>query len=659
MSFFNAFVIFTTSQFSGFTLLKETKFIEENKKKWNRFEQLYESKSNDPEELSDLYMDITDDLSYAQTFYPKRTVRVYLNQLAQKVYTGVHKQKGESLKKFITVWQTSLPLEVYRSRKNLLFAFVAFLIYGLIGAATTYVDPEFPRTVMGDGYVEMTLENIQNGNPLAVYAQERQMDMFIRITTNNLKVAFLTFVVGFLFTIGTHILLFSNAVMVGAFQYFFHAKGLLVTTFLGIWIHGAFEISAIVLAAGAGITAGNGLLFPKSYTRVQSLQLSTKRGLKIMLSLVPFIIVAGFLESFVTANYQELPDWSKWMLIMLSFAIILFFYVFYPIYVARKHPELVDVEEVASFKERAKFNFTKIRGAGVNIADSFRLYRTQLGKFTRINGLITLPIIAIVVTFQNINHYDMQQTQYWYDWSAQLEFMIGYGFYNWQDYLVSFIWTFIFAFIFSSVLWSVKTIGQEFSWKSFFTYLKERYVGIWIANISLCVFVFVLPWYFLLLGIPLVPFFYIQAATAGLDDNGLGVRLKRGWKYSKNYYGNSLLLLLILLLLTFLMLQPIAFIFSIHEGWNDEPMVRDLLDMMADFVKRIAQIFTDDYMIWANVFRQFVYIMFMLGILPLMIITMAFGHYSEVERTEAKGLKKAFEKFGKRSRSHEKDVDFD
>ena len=83
-------------------LILITDFIEQNKKKWNRFEQLYESKSNDPEELSELYMDITDDLSYSQTFYSKRTVRVYLNQLAQKVYTGVHKQKGESLKKFIT-----------------------------------------------------------------------------------------------------------------------------------------------------------------------------------------------------------------------------------------------------------------------------------------------------------------------------------------------------------------------------------------------------------------------------------------------------------------------------------------------------------------------------------------------------------------------------
>lgn len=385
--------------------MKETQFIEQNKEKWHRFEKMHDSKSNDPEELSDLYMDITDDLSYAQTFYKRRTVRVYLNQLAQKVYTGVHKQKGESFRKFLTVWKTSLPLEIYRSRKNLLFALVVFLVYALIGVLTTYIYPEFPRMVMGDGYVDMTIENIQNGNPLAVYEDDHQVNMFLRITTNNLRVAFLTFFVGIFATVGTHILLFNNGVMLGAFQTFFHSKGLLVTSFLGIWIHGAFEISAIVLAGGAGITAGNGFLFPGSYTRLQGLQLSVKRGLKIMLSLVPFIIAAGFLESFVTANYQDLTNWSKWTLILLSFAIIVGYYVIYPIYVARKHPELLHKEEVSSFDDSKKFDFYKIRNLGEIIADTFRLFRIRSSKFFQIILTLLLPIMALLIVLQNINHY--------------------------------------------------------------------------------------------------------------------------------------------------------------------------------------------------------------------------------------------------------------
>lgn len=637
--------------------MKETSFINQNKEKWSRFEKLYESQANDPEELSDLYMDITDDLSYAQTFYRRRTVRVYLNQLAQRVYTGVHKQKGESLKKFITVWKISLPLEIYRSRKNLLFALAIFMVYLMIGVLTTHIDPDFPRIVLGDGYVDMTLQNIQDGNPLKVYETDDQMAMFIQITTNNMKVAFLTFFVGFFFTIGTHLLLFYNGVMVGAFQYFFHAKGLLITSFLGIWIHGAFEISAIVLAGGAGITAGNGLLFPKSYTRIQSLQLSTKRGLKIMMSLVPFIIAAGFLESFVTANYQNLPNWSKWVLIFFSFAVILFFYVFYPMYVARKYPELVDKEEVGNFAQRKAFNFDKIRSIGEIIADSFRLYRMEFAKFTKINALIVLPLILTVVFLQDVNHYDLQMTEYYYDWASQLEFMIGYGFRNTQDFIVFGVWTFIFALIFTSVFWSVYTIGEPFSWRSFFSYAKKRFFPIWLGNLFLCVIVLSLPFYFLIFALFLLPFFYLNASTMALSDLRTGKKYRLGFKYSQQHYGKTLVVIFILLLLTAMMMQPIALVFSIHQGWTNEPMIRDILDMTADFIKRVAQIFTDDYMVWSNAFRQLIYILFMLGILPLVIITMAFGFYSEREKTEAVGLRKEFEKFGKRSRVKETNVD--
>ena len=443
------------------------------------------------------------------------------------------------------------------------------------------------------------------------------------------------------------------------FQYFFHAKGLLITSFLGIWIHGAFEISAIVLAAGAGITAGNGLLFPKSYTRIQSLQLSTKRGLKIMLSLVPFIIAAGFLESYVTANYQELPTWSKWGIILFSFAVILFFYVFYPMYVARKNPHLVDQEQVGNFNKRASIDFGKIRDIGEVIADSFKLYRTLFRKFAKINLLVVLPIIAVVVYAQDINHYELQQRQHWYDWASQLEFMIGYGLRNGQDWIVLGVWSLIFTLIYSSVLWSIKTYGETFSWRSFFNYLGKRFFGIWLANSFLMVFVFFLPYWALLIGVFILPFFVVNGPAVGLGSEKFGVRFKRGFKYGTQHYGKTLVVLLILLLLTFLVMQPIAFVFSIHNSWSNEPEVRDLLDMAADFVKRIAQLVTEDYMIWSNILRQFVYIIFVLGILPLAIIAFSFGYYSELEKTEARGLREAFKKFGKRSRSKETDVDFE
>ena len=475
--------------------MKETSFIQQNKEKWQRFEKLYESNSQDPEELSNLYMDMTDDLSYAQTFYKRRTVRVYLNQLAQKVFTGVHKQRGESFKKLFTVWKVSLPLEIYRARKNLLFALVAFMVYVLIGAITTHFDPDFPRIVMGDGYVDATIENIRKGVPLNVYQDDSQLGMFIEITTNNMKVSFLTFFVGFFFTVGTHVLMFYNGVMLGAFQYFFKMKGLLITSFLGIWIHGAFEISSIVIAGAAGITAGNGWLFPRSYTRLQSLQLSTKRGLKIMMSLVPFIIAAGFLESYVTHNYQTLPEWSKWTLILLSFSLILFVYVFYPIYVARKHPELVDAEEAAPFKKATKIELFKIRNTGQLIADSFQFYRVYFKKFSKVIFSIVIPISILLVVIQDTLKYDQLETEYWYDWSGQLAIMLGTDFTSISDGIIAFAWTINIALIFTAVFWSFATFNELFSWSSFRAFARKRFVGIWLGTVLFVAILFGVPWY--------------------------------------------------------------------------------------------------------------------------------------------------------------------
>lgn len=641
--------------------LKEKQFIEQNKEKWNRFEELYQSKSNDPEELSDLYMDITDDLSYAQTFYKRRTVRVYLNQLGQRVYTGVHKQKGESFKKFFTVWKTSLPLEIYRSRKNLLFAFALFMIYFVIGALTVQQDPYFLDSVTGGGYTDMTMQNIEAGKPLDVYTETSargHMEMFIKITTNNLRVALLTFFGGFFLTIGTHIILFNNGVMVGAFQYFFNTQGLLVTSFLGIWIHGAFEISAIVLAAGAGITAGNGLLFPKSHTRMQALQISTKRGLKIMLSLVPFIILAGFLESYVTANYQVLPDWSKWALIGLSFGIILFYYVFYPMYVARKHPELLDKEETSTFQPRIGFRFNVIRPINEIVADSFRFLRVKLGSLMRINLMIIVPIMILLVGFQDFRHYDLQLTEYWYDWSTQLSFMFGYCFIDAYDYLVAFIWSVLIAFQFSSVFWSVKNHDQPFDWSSFWRFIRKRFLGIWLANIFLILVFFSVPGWLNLLAFFLVPLLYLNAATMGLSDGSFRSRFSKGWNYSAKNYGNGLLALIILICIIFIAAQPVAFFFSNH--WNrGEPVMSDLLDLVAGFIKRIGQIYTDDYIFYANIFRQVVYLFYVLIIFTIVPIMMSFAYFNEVERNEAAGLKESFKKFGKRNRNKETSVDFD
>lgn len=640
--------------------MKETSFIEQNKEKWKKFQSLTSNQTSDPEEIADLYSDITDDLSYAQTFYSKRTVRVYLNQIAQGIHNLVHKQRKDSFRKLFTVWRVSIPLEIYRSRRNLLFALFVFLFWTVVGAISTHFNPDFPRMILGDGYVEMTLKNIEKGDPLGVYHSGSQVSMFLEITLNNITVSFYTFILGIFFTIGTHIMIFNNSIMLGAFQYFFHLKGLLLVSFLGIWIHGAFEISSIAIAGGAGITLGNGLLFPGSYTRLQSLQLSAKRGLKIMMSLVPFLIAAGFLESYVTHNYQELADWAKWTIITISFSIIIFYYIIFPLVVARRNPELVHESDPPIKTYINVFDLNKIRNFGQIFSDSFSFYRVHIGKILRYNLVLTVPIIIAIVIFQDLTRYEDLTHQYEYDWASQLSIIMGFDIQSFSDFVVTFLWTIILSIFTISILYHFKNQEQPANLRQFLPFMLQKLPGTWLALSFLFLFLFYVPWYWMFLVLFIAPFFWLQAASVVLGEESFGRRFRNGFNYGGRNYGSILLGISLMGLVLFIFAQPIACVLSYQEvNFMREPALEDFLDKFADFVKNVSRYYTTDFLVPANIARQIVYIVFILFSLPFFVILMGFMFYTFQEQSQSTGLRKQFAHFGKRKRYQETALDFD
>lgn len=76
--------------------MRETTFIRQNEKKWKEFEQILAGERHAPEKLNDLFIQVTDDLSYARTFYPNRSVRVYLNGLSQRIFFKIYKGKNRN-----------------------------------------------------------------------------------------------------------------------------------------------------------------------------------------------------------------------------------------------------------------------------------------------------------------------------------------------------------------------------------------------------------------------------------------------------------------------------------------------------------------------------------------------------------------------------------
>ena len=62
--------------------MREVAFIKQNKAKWLEIEHVVNGKmKKNPDDLSSLYINLINDLSFSQTYYPKSKTTVYQNFL--------------------------------------------------------------------------------------------------------------------------------------------------------------------------------------------------------------------------------------------------------------------------------------------------------------------------------------------------------------------------------------------------------------------------------------------------------------------------------------------------------------------------------------------------------------------------------------------------
>lgn len=318
--------------------MKEAAFVKQNAERWKHFENIIKNRRADyADELANGYIMVTDDLAYASTFYPDSKTTHYLNQLSRSFHAGIYKNKKERASRIISFFSTEIPRAVFESHRQLFYSFVFFMVAVIIGIVSSKFDRNFPRVILGDQYVNMTLKNIQHGDPMAVYKSDSQLEMFFFIAINNIYVTFKAFVYGIFLSVGTVYFLFENGVMVGAFLTMFAQKGLIKVALLSVFLHGSLELSSIVIGGGAGIVLGNSILFPGTYSRIESLSRGAMRSLKIVVGLVPVFITAAVFESFVTGHYQQLPTFLCLAIIILSFTFITWYFIVLPLQLKQKY----------------------------------------------------------------------------------------------------------------------------------------------------------------------------------------------------------------------------------------------------------------------------------------------------------------------------------
>jgi uncharacterized membrane protein SpoIIM required for sporulation len=322
--------------------LREALFIKKNKDRWLRIQH---QPSDDPDEMAADFTQLVDDLAYAKTFYPSGKVTGFINSQASKIYLDIYKNRKEESNRLVNFWKYDLPLTIRKHHRVVLFSFLFFLVFFIIGYFVAARDENIPRTIFGDDYVDHTLDNIKNKNPFGIYEHGNPFLSWLNLMIHNIRVSLMMFVSGLFCGIPSLYLSTQNAVMLGTFDQFFAAQGLGIDFWLVVFVHGTLEITAIIIACAAGLVLGKSFLFPGTIKRIDSFKQGAKDGVKIMIGLMPVFALAAFFEGFITRLYNDISILTT-IIFALSVLFVIWYFIIYPIRLGKKL-SLPQIEEEA------------------------------------------------------------------------------------------------------------------------------------------------------------------------------------------------------------------------------------------------------------------------------------------------------------------------
>jgi uncharacterized membrane protein SpoIIM required for sporulation len=322
--------------------LREALFIKKNKDRWLKNQQ---EPDEDADEMAKNFTQLVDDLAYAKTFYPSSKVMRYINTQASRIYLNIYKNRKEESNRLISFWKYDLPLTIRKHHKVILFSFILFMVFFVIGFFVSRDDEALTRTIFNEGYLEETEQNISEGNPFGVYEHGSAVLSWLGIMIHNIRVAFLMFASGIFCGLPTLYILGQNSVMVGIFDQIFASKGLGVDFFLVVFVHGTLEMTSFIIAGAAGLVLGKSFLFPGTIRRLDAFKQGAKDGVKMMIGLIPVLALAAFFEGFITRLYNDISILTT-AVVSLSVIFVVWYFIIYPIRLTKKMALQLNEEEV-------------------------------------------------------------------------------------------------------------------------------------------------------------------------------------------------------------------------------------------------------------------------------------------------------------------------
>lgn len=289
-----------------------TRWLEKRKPYWAKLEVLLNQSSksglkslsrSDLQELSLLYRQTAADLAAIREDRGSVHYARYVNQLLVRAHNTIYSGHRASPKAVISFFTKTYPAAFRRHLRHVALAIAIFAIAGLVGAVITYQNPDFKVKLLGPQMVEtidrhqMWTHSIVGIKPVASSA----------IMTNNMSVGFTTFALGITAGLGTIYMMAFNGLLIGVIGVACYFSGMSLQLWSFVAPHGVLELPAIFIAGGAGLRIAQGLLFPGTLPRRDSVARAGSEAVQLLLGTIPILIIAGIIEAFVSPTGLAVP----------------------------------------------------------------------------------------------------------------------------------------------------------------------------------------------------------------------------------------------------------------------------------------------------------------------------------------------------------------
>lgn len=282
-------------------------FVAHNQPAWRRLESLVGRRrptADEVDELLDLYQRTSTHLSIVRSSTPDPSLVRYLSALLTRARIAQASRGALSWRDILWFWTHSFPAALYRLRWWWLTVWAANLVVVTAIIAWTMRHPELYSQVLTKAQVDQLV----NTDFAGYYTEFAHQEFATMVWVNNAWVSALCIAMGVL-GFPVILLLWSNIFnvgVIGALMFQNDRGGL----FLGLILpHGLLELTAVFVAAGAGLRLFWSWIDPGPRTRTEAFAEAGRTAVGIAIGLVGVLLVSGLIEGFVTPS--GLPTWAR------------------------------------------------------------------------------------------------------------------------------------------------------------------------------------------------------------------------------------------------------------------------------------------------------------------------------------------------------------